>query len=152
MKLGIISSAEKCKNYTGYTLRNERIQTILQVDTMKSRLKLTSKLLWTYFPFRFHKFSDYQPCNYLYMHFYYSITIAPIFPLLLSSVPPTLLSQLPCCCPLSWVLYTSFLTRLFLFFSCYPSPPSPLVIVSLFFISMSLVLFCSFVLLIRFHL
>ena len=34
----------------------------------------------------------------------------------------------------------------------YPSPSSPLVTIILFFISMSLVLFCSFVLLIRFHL
>ena len=36
-------------------------------------------------------------------------------------------------------------------FSHYPPPDSPLVTVSLFFISKSLVLFCSFVLSIRFH-
>ena len=44
--------------------------------------------------------------------------------------------------PCPWVLYTWFLTTLPHFFPCYPPSPSPLVSVSLFLISMSLVICC----------
>ena len=71
------------------------------------------------------------------------------------SIPPTPTVNPPPCpppcglCP--WVFYTCSLTWSFSFFPLNPPHPSPLVSVTLFFISMSLVLFCSSVLLIRFH-
>ena len=54
-------------------------------------------------------------------------------------------SQSPPCCPCLWVFYTCSLTRPFPFFPSLSPSPSHLVTVSLFLISMSLVLFCSFV-------
>ena len=66
------------------------------------------------------------------------------------SPPPTLDPTPLWLCP--WVLYTCFLTNLPPFPSLSP-PTSPLVTVSLFLISTSLVIFCLlFVLLIRIHL
>ena len=50
----------------------------------------------------------------------------------------------PPCCPCPWVFYTCPLTTLSLLSLLSFSPP-PLITVSLFFISMSLVLFCSLV-------
>ena len=85
-------------------------------------------------------------CALFFLYFYCSMTVIPIFlpllPLPYPHPPPT--SNPPhhrCLCP--WVFYTCSLTWPFLFFPQLPN--SPLATVSLFFTSMSLVLFCSFV-------
>ena len=75
-----------------------------------------------------------------------SIIVVPIFPSLLSAAPthfPYSHSHSPPCCPCRWVLYTCSLTSPFPFFLLLL--PSPLVTVNVSLISMSLVLFCSFV-------
>ena len=68
------------------------------------------------------------------------------------SLPPRVNFPQPPHRPCPWVLCSCFLAWPFPFFSRDPPQPSPLVTVSLFFIPKSLVLFCSFVLLIRFNL
>ena len=65
-----------------------------------------------------------------------SMLLPPLFPPLILN--PTCLWLCPC------LLYM-FLDNPVLSFPCYPTPLSPLVIRSLFFISMSLVLFCLLV-------
>ena len=84
--------------------------------------------------------------------FYCSSIVVPISP------PP--LSPTPTSHPQSFPPLPFSVGPLYMFlddpsptFPCYPYHPSPLVTVSLFFISISLVIFCSlFVSLIRFHL
>ena len=88
------------------------------------------------------------------LFFIIQFTLVSLFSLLL---PPTLSPQLPQAipppCPCPWILYLCCFAGPFCFFSLLFPSSSPLVIVSLFFISMSLVLFCSLVcFLIRFHL
>ena len=87
--------------------------------------------------------------NVLFFFFYCcSIIVVLVFPPLISPALPsppnthTHLSLLRCClCP--WVLYRCSLTWPCPFFPCESPPPPSLVTVSLFFILMSLVLFCS---------
>ena len=71
----------------------------------------------------------------------------PNFPLLLSPTSPNTHahSQSPPCGLCPWAPYTCSLTQPFPFFFHHLPLPSSLVTVSLFFISMFLVLFCSFV-------
>ena len=84
----------------------------------------------------------------LFLFFSYccSSTIVSIFPPLLYPTPPTpppTLNPTPLClCP--WVLYTCSLMT-YPFFPPYLPLPSPLVTVSLFFISVSLIIFCLLV-------
>ena len=68
----------------------------------------------------------------------------------LSQFSPLLPQSSPPCFPCPWVIYTCSLTSPFSSFSPYHPLTSPLVAVSLFLVSMPLVLFCSFVLLIQF--
>ena len=66
------------------------------------------------------------------------------------SLPPSTLYPAPLwLC--SWIPLYMFLDDPSPYFPCDPPSSSPLVIVSLFFILMSMVIFCLFVLLIRFH-
>ena len=72
-----------------------------------------------------------------------SMTIVPIFPLLFSVSLPSTPQSIPTLLSCSWIIYTCSFTRPF------PPPflphPSPVVAVSLFLVSIPLVLFCSFV-------
>ena len=73
-----------------------------------------------------------------------SRTVVPIFPPPLSPAPPTLTSHPPSfpTLALSMGPLYMFLDDPFPSFPYYPPPPSPLVTVSLFFISTSMVIFC----------
>ena len=64
---------------------------------------------------------------------------------LLASPTPCSHSQSPPCCLCPWVICICYLTRHFPCFPFLSSYPLPLVTVSLFLVSMPLVLFCSFV-------
>ena len=81
--------------------------------------------------------------NQQFLFFYCSITVVPIFPITLLTLPiPTSHIQFPHVV----FVHGSFIHvpwQLFSFFPPLSRPPFPLVTVSLFFISMSLVLFCS---------
>ena len=75
-----------------------------------------------------------------------SITFVSIFPISLSChTHPNSHSQSSPCYPCPWVIYTCSLTRPFSFFLPFSCNPSSLVSVSLFLVSMPLVLFCSLV-------
>ena len=103
-----------------------------------SKIKIFTKLL--FISFCFFKFLFKYSC----LHF--PVTLSPTPPNPTShpqSFSPSALSMGP--------LYM-FLDDLSLSFPHYLFPLSPLITVSLFFISMSLVLFCLLVLLIKFHL
>ena len=79
---------------------------------------------------------------YLLLFSYSCPTFFPIaFPF---PIPPHSHSQSPHC-PCLWALYLCSFACPFPFFPLLPTPLSPLVTVSLFFISKSIVLFCSFV-------
>ena len=58
---------------------------------------------------------------------------------------PSSHGQPPHCCPCPWVIHTCFLTDTFPSFHHYSFPLSPLAVVSLFPVSMSLVIFCLLV-------
>ena len=75
----------------------------------------------------------------------YSITVVPFFSPFPSSTHPNLHShsEFPQCCPCPWVIHTCSLSSPFPLFP--PLPPSPLLTVSLFHVSMPTVLFCSLV-------
>ena len=75
--------------------------------------------------------------KYICLHFHPSKVPHPTYPCLPpSNLPPLALSM----SPLYIILYDPFPS-----FLCYLPPPTPLVTVSLFFISMSLVIFCLLV-------
>ena len=77
----------------------------------------------------------------------YAITIVLIFLPLAPSTQPTPYShsQSPCHCPCPWVMHICSLTNPFTFFQPVPSLPFPLTAVSLFHVSLPLVLFCSLI-------
>ena len=103
----------------------------------ESSLSVFYLLVLVYPPPTFFLFSIFCYCC--------SITVVPTFPPLLSpALPrPTSHTQFPPT-PM-WVFYTCSLTWPFPFFPQLSCSPSPLVTVSLSFISRSLVLFCSLV-------
>ena len=110
--------------------------------------------LWLYFACLFVFFIRFL--IFIFLTFFYccSSTVVSIFSPPLSTTPPTATSH-PQSYPtlaLSMDLLYIILDDLHLLRSYYPPLPSPVVTVSLVFISMSLVLFCLFVLLIRFQL
>ena len=63
--------------------------------------------------------------------------------------PPPAPSQSPHHCPCPWVIHTCSLTNPFPFFLSFLPPPFPMAAVRLFYVSMSLVLFCSLVYLVH---
>ena len=98
----------------------------------------------------------YVQCQTLFFLYCSSITVVSHFSLLLSPVPPPHHSPLSLSIPtplsMSMSPLYTFLDLPRPLFSCYLPPRPALVTISLFFISVSLGLFCLFVSLIRFHL
>ena len=76
--------------------------------------------------------------------FYYSCPSFSSFTLLIPAHPHSHI-QPPHRCPHPWVIHTRSLTNPFPFFPPFPSPHFPLAAVSLFHVSMPVVLFCSLV-------
>ena len=102
----------------------------------KGRLRPEYEVFWFFFlivPFIFF--------------YYYFVTVVPIFlPLPCCAQPtPRSHSQSLHRCPCPWVIHTCFLTDTFPSFHHYSFPLSPLAVVSLFPVSMSLVIFCLLV-------
>ena len=81
----------------------------------------------------------------------FSHSCPTFFPFAHHNPAPLLSQSIPPHCPCPGVLYSCSIAYLFPSPPCFPSSLSPLVTVSLFFISKSQVLFCSFVLVISFH-
>ena len=109
------------------------------------------KLFWVHFMWPSYVLLHIPGFFFKFIFYCCSITVVPIFPSLVSPTLPTPISHIQSSPPLFFV-HGSFIHILWWPFP-FPSPlpsgysplPSPLVTVSLFFISMSLVLFCSLV-------
>ena len=135
-----------------FSIQQTLLRRMLQFWEIPRGSKKGNPLIWSLFFIQ--KFNTYVLTNqngqshsffslflllfkYSCLHFPATTLPSPTHPYLPSSILPS------CLCP--WVLYTCSLTTFPLLSSIIPHPHSPLINVSLFFISMSLVIFCLIV-------